>query len=172
MQVQYTQIEISRNGASMKIYQFKSSIWLPQPRHEVFSFFSNAMNLEELTPPWLEFHVVTPMPIRMREGTTIDYRLKVRGFTLGWQTRIAVWDPPRSFIDEQIRGPYRTWIHEHKFTEEAGGSLCEDVVNYAPIGGAIINKLFVERDVRVIFSYRAARLQERFGSAVTESKSR
>jgi ligand-binding SRPBCC domain-containing protein len=149
----------------MKIYQFRSALWLPRPRHEVFSFFSDAMNLEKLTPPWLQFHVVTPMPIRMREGSTIEYRLKVRGFPMRWQSRIAVWDPPRVFIDEQLRGPYRTWIHEHKFTEEASGTLCEDVVNYAPIGGTIINKLFVERDVRGIFSYRTHCLQKIFEEA-------
>jgi ligand-binding SRPBCC domain-containing protein len=149
----------------MKIYQFKFALWLPRPRPEVFGFFSDAMNLEELTPPWLQFRVVTPMPIRMREGATIEYRLKVRGLPMGWQSRITVWDPPRTFIDEQLRGPYRTWIHEHKFTEDAGGTLCEDVVNYAPIGGALVNKLFVERDVRGIFSYRTSRLQKIFGEA-------
>jgi ligand-binding SRPBCC domain-containing protein len=149
----------------MKIYQFRSALWLPRPRHEIFAFFSDAMNLEELTPPWLQFRVVTPMPIRMREGATIEYRLKVRGFPMGWQSRIAVWDPPRTFIDEQLRGPYRTWVHEHKFTEEASGTLSEDVVNYAPIGGALVNRLFVERDVRGIFSYRTSRLQKIFGEA-------
>ena len=111
----------------------------------------------------LKFHVVTAPPIRMQEGAEIEYRLKIRGIPMRWRSRITVWDPPRRFVDEQLHGPYRLWIHEHRFTEDAGGTSCEDHVEYAPLGGALINKLMVERDVRQIFAYRAERLQEMYG---------
>ncbi|MGD0962447.1 MAG: SRPBCC family protein [Candidatus Acidiferrales bacterium] len=151
----------------MKTFRFDSTLWLPRPRPEIFEFFSDALNLEKLTPPWLRFHVVTPTPIRMQEGAEIRYRLKIRGVPVRWQSRITLWDPPGRFVDEQLRGPYRLWIHEHRFIEDSGGTSCEDSVQYAPLGGALINKLMVERDVRQIFAYRSQRLQEIYGSPDT-----
>jgi ligand-binding SRPBCC domain-containing protein len=147
----------------MKTFRFDAALWLPRTRPEVFEFFADALNLEKITPPWLEFRVITPQPIQMREGAEIEYRLKIRGIPIWWRSRITVWDPPRRFVDEQMRGPYRLWIHEHHFTEESGGTSCEDSVQYAPLGGALINKLMVERDVRQIFAYRSGRLKEMYG---------
>lgn len=146
----------------MRILHFAARLWLPRPRIEVFDFFSNASNLEEITPPWVQSQVVAPTPIRIQQGTEIDYRLKIRGLPVRWRSRITVWDPPRRFVDEQVRGPYRNWMHEHRFSEGSGGTLCEDSVTYAPPGGALINKLFVERDVRQIFGCRSDRLQVLF----------
>ena len=70
---------------------------------------------------------------------------------------------PHRFVDEQVRGPYRVWIHEHRFTESGGGTSCEDSVQYAPLSGALVTKLFVERDIRRIFAYRSDQLQKIFG---------
>ncbi len=147
----------------MKILQFHSKVWVPRPIVEVFSFFSDALNLEKLTPPWLQFHVLTPSPIAMQKDTLIDYRLKIRGIPARWQSRITVWEPPHRFADTQVRGPYRVWIHEHRFTEDVGGTWCEDHVQYSPIGGVLVDKLFVAADVRKIFAYRSERLSELFG---------
>jgi len=146
----------------MKRFHLDTSLWLPRPRNEVFQFFADALNLEDITPPWLRFRVITPSPIQICEGAEIKYRLRIRGIPIRWQTRITAWDPPLRFVDEQIRGPYRLWIHEHRFSEQQNGTLCEDSVQYAPVGGTLINKLFVERDVREIFAYRAERLRKLF----------
>jgi len=107
---------------------YESSIWLPRPLDEVFAFFSDASNLEVITPPWLSFSVVTPAPIEMRPGTLIDYRLRFRGFPLRWRSEITSWDPPHRFADAQVKGPYRQWIHEHTFVEKDGGTLAGDRV--------------------------------------------
>jgi ligand-binding SRPBCC domain-containing protein len=148
----------------MRMFRFESKLWLPRTRPEVFEFFSDAFNLEKLTPPWLQFRVVTATPIRMQEGTEIEYRLKIRGIPVRWRSRMSVWDPPHRFVDEQLRGPYRLWIDEHRFIEDSGGTSCEDSVQYSPLGGALINKLLVERDVKQILAYRSERLQEMYGS--------
>lgn len=146
----------------MRTFRFEASQFIPRPRAEVFQFFSDAANLEAITPPWLKFHVVTPPPLEMRGGTLIDYRLRVHGVPLRWRTRIAIWDPPHRFVDDQLRGPYRLWHHEHVFEEAPGGTRMHDRVQYAIAGGAIINRLFVRRDVERIFTYRARRLEQLF----------
>ena len=146
----------------MKTSEFHASTTLPFPRERVFDFFSRAENLELLTPPWLSFKILTPVPIRMCEGALIDYRLRVRGIPLGWRSEITVWDPPYRFVDEQRRGPYRAWIHEHRFTEVDGGTRVEDHVRYAVLGGSLVDRLFVAPDIRRIFDYRQQRLRELF----------
>lgn len=139
---------------------FTAELWLPLKREEIFPFFSDAANLEAITPPWVNFHIVTPQPILMRAGTLIDYKLKIRGLPVKWRTRINVWEPPYRFVDEQLRGPYRKWVHTHTFEEKDGGTLCKDRVEYAVPGGWVMDKLFVRRDVERIFAYRQKRLVE------------
>ncbi len=146
----------------MRIFRFQSRLWLPRQRSEVFEFFSNALNLEGITPPWLQFRVVSTLPIQMYEGVEIEYRLRIRGVPIPWRSRITVWDSPHRFVDQQVRGPYRIWIHEHRFIEDSGGTLCEDHVKYVPRGGALINMLFVERDIQKIFAYRSVQLRKIF----------
>ena len=146
----------------MREFLFQSEIWLPKPREEIFPFFADAANLEKLTPPLLRFEILSPQPIPMKAGTLIDYRLRVHGVPLKWRTRISVWEPPFRFVDEQLSGPYRQWIHEHRFEEENGGTLCVDTVRYAVWGGAFVNALVVKRDVAKIFAYRNTRLREIF----------
>ena len=107
----------------MKIYELRTQVRLPRPIDEVFPFFADAHNLETLTPPWLKFHVLTPKPIAMAVGTKIDYKLRIRGLPLRWRSEITAWEPPFRFQDEQLRGPYRQWIHEHTFQEADGMTL-------------------------------------------------
>lgn len=146
----------------MKEYLFEAELWLPRPRSEVFPFFSEARNLEELTPPWLNFEVLTPAPIVMKPGLLIDYRIKIHGIPIRWRTEIIAWEPPHRFVDTQLSGPYTLWHHTHTFTERDGGTLCRDEVRYRPRGGALMNWLFVRADVERIFAYRQERLRQRF----------
>ena len=152
----------------MRNFQFESKLWLNRPRDGVFKFFSDALNLEEITPPWLRFRVVSKLPI-MTRGAEIEYGLRIHGVPARWRSRITVWDPPCRFVDEQVRGPYRVWIHEHRFVEESDGTRCEDSVRYVPLGGALVNKLFVERDIQKIFAFRSDRLQKIFAEASARS---
>ncbi len=146
----------------MEVFEFKTELWLPQPRDRVFEFFADAGNLETITPPWLNFQILTPRPIPMHPGTLIDYRIRLRGVPIRWRTEIAEWQPPARFVDRQLRGPYRQWIHEHRFVERAGGTECFDVVRYAVLGGALVNRFFVRGDVEKIFAYRREKMRELF----------
>lgn len=147
----------------MKLLTFQTELWLPKPREQVFAFFSDARNLQAITPDWLDFCVLTPGPILMRPGTLIDYRLRLHGFSIRWQTEITAWEPPARFVDEQRRGPYRAWIHEHRFEAGDNGTLVIDGVRYRPPGGRLVDWLFVRRDVERIFHFRRGRLSEIFG---------
>ena len=149
----------------MRIHQFSSEIWLARPIEEVFAFFSDAANLDSITPPWLSFRTITRQPIEMHAGTVIDYKLRVRGFPVSWRTEITEWEPPYHFLDEQIRGPYRLWIHAHEFQSRNGGTLVCDNVRYAVPLDWLVHRLIVRPDVQRIFSYRADCLRRRFGSA-------
>jgi len=139
-----------------------AELWLPRPSAEVFPFFGDAQNLERITPPWLRFEILSPLPMKLGVGALIDYRIRLHGIPILWRTRISAWEPPHRFMDEQVRGPYRQWIHEHTFEDRDGGSLCRDHVRYAVPGGALVDKLFVRREVEKIFAYRQAVLRDRF----------
>ena len=133
---------------------------LPGTPEEVFPFFEDAHNLEEITPGFLGFRVVTPAPIDMAVGTRIEYRLRLHGVPVRWRTRIAVFDPPHVFADVQTSGPYRLWHHTHVFEPDGrGGTIMRDRVRYAlPLGplGGVAHALFVRRDLRRIFDHRHA----------------
>ena len=146
----------------MRTFTLTNELWLPQPPQDVFPFFADASNLERLTPTSLRFRILTPPPIEMAVGTLIDYRIRLRGIPMCWQSEITEWQPPHRFVDEQRRGPYRQWIHEHTFTAQDGGTLAVDIVQYAVLGGVTIQRLFVAPELRRIFDYRNATLENYF----------
>ena len=149
----------------MAIYTLKREQFVPRPLEEVFEFFSDARNLQVITPPWLNFQILTRGPIHVEAGTLLDYRLKWHGLPIAWQTKIITWNPPRSFVDLQLRGPYKLWHHTHTFAAVPGGTQMTDVVNYElPLGfmGAIAHRLRVRSDLERVFDYRMKVIAERF----------
>ena len=150
----------------MRTYVLERSLVIARPRDEVFPFFADAQNLERLTPPFLRFRILTPGTIEMRPGARIDYEIRLRGIPIRWRTVIDAWDPPHRFVDRQVRGPYRKWIHEHRFEEVAGGTRCIDRIEYAVPGGPVIerivHRLVVGPDVARIFDYRAQEMVRAF----------
>lgn len=127
--------------------------WVSRRRDEVFPFFADAANLEQLTPPWLNFAIRTPLPIAMHPGREITYRITLRGWPMQWVSRITAYEPPSRFIDEQLQGPYRIWRHEHRFVEAHGGTLLRDEVEFDMFAAALVGG-FVARELRKIFAYR------------------
>ena len=128
-----------------------------RPLPEVFAFFSDASNLEALTPPFLHFRILTPMPIELCAGAQIDYQLSLFGFPVRWRTRITDWQPQERFVDEQESGPYALWRHTHEFEARGASTLMRDLVDYSePLGpiGTVAHVLFVRRTLDRIFDFR------------------
>lgn len=149
----------------------ESEVWLPLPRDQVFAFFGDAQNLNALTPPWLHFHILTPMPIEMKPGALIDYQLRIRGLPVKWRTEITVWEPPFRFVDRQLKGPYRVWNHTHTFTEKDGGTLVHDRVEYLSPGWflePLIHRFLVAPDLEKVFAYRKTKIAELLAPGLTK----
>lgn len=147
----------------MKTYVLQAEQWLPRPLAEVFAFFSRPENLQEITPPWLNFRM-EEAPSSLMPGSLIQYRLRLHGIPIRWKTEITEWAPPHLFVDRQLSGPYALWNHEHSFEEKDGGTMMRDRVTYAlPFGvlGRIAHPL-VRRDVEAIFAFRAESMRRLF----------
>lgn len=133
------------------------SVELPQPLDKVFAFFADVANLQLITPPELNFSILTPLPFEMKSGAKIDFMLSLMGVPFKWQTEISSWDPPNMFVDRQIKGPYAEWIHRHTFRDSGdGNTIMEDDVTYTlpsqPLG-ELVHPL-VRKQLVKIFSYR------------------
>ena len=145
-----------------KLFVLRSSVVLEHSPDALFEFFSDAFQLEQITPPWLNFKIQTPAPIDIREGCLIDYSIRVRGIPIRWRTEISEWNPSFSFVDRQLRGPYLLWEHLHTFEQLPEGTLARDEVRYRVPGGRLINWLLVKNDLIRIFEFRRNRMLELF----------
>ncbi len=139
---------------------------IKRPHQEVFDFFADALNLERITPPELNFHIITPQPIDIKKGCLIDYSLKLRGIPITWKTEITQWNPPCSFVDTALKSPYKQWIHLHTFeTGENGETIMKDIVRYRlpfePLGD--LAHFYVKKELKYIFDYRYKIVKEILG---------
>ena len=155
---------VDPSRATQLLRTFESQQRIDARLPEVFEFFSDAKNLELITPPSLHFAMTGDGPA-LHEGSVIDYALTLRGTRFAWRTLISRWDPPYTFTDVQMHGPYALWEHVHTFEARGPESvLMHDRVTYAlpfmPLGQLADG--FVRREVAHIFAYRADRIARLF----------
>jgi ligand-binding SRPBCC domain-containing protein len=140
----------------MKTHKILTSMHLPMKIEDVFTFFYEAINLQRITPPELDFRILTPLPIEIGLGTTIDYQLRLFGIPFRWRSEITVWNPPYEFVDMQVSGPYKLWEHTHKFFRDNEGTIIEDSIKYRlpfwPFGEMAYP--LVKTQLKRIFRYR------------------
>ena len=148
-----SQVLTAEAGAPRNVERLHREIIVPASLTDTCAFFADAANLQRLTPPWLHFSILTPMPLEMRAEVEIAYRIRLYGVPIPWRSRIDVWEPGVCFVDRQMVGPYRWWRHEHRFEIAGGGTRVIDQVDYAPRIGWVSGAL-VRRDLRRILAYR------------------
>ena len=151
-------------------YNLERTQLIGRPLEEVFAFFSDAGNLEAITPAFLNFRILTPRPIALQAGTLIDYRIRLFGIPLKWRTQIETWEPPHRFTDVQLTGPYKLWHHTHDFLAVPEGTLMTDRVRYQmPLGpvGRLVHALWTRRTLARIFDYRFEKIEELLGLAMS-----
>jgi len=147
------------------MYIFESKLVIDKPIYEVFEFFCKAENLQKLTPPTLNFKILTELPIEMKKGSRIDNRIKLYGVPVKWKTEITKWDPPFEFEDTQLKGPYKLWKHRHIFKDLGDKTEMTDIVEYNPKGfpfNTILDKLIVKKEIEKIFNYRTEKINQYF----------
>lgn len=147
-------------------YIMRREQWIARPIEEVFAFFADAHKLEEITPPWLGFKILSMSTNSISEETVIRYRLRLHGMPIHWRTEIREWNPPHYFVDEQTKGPYKQWRHKHRFEAHGSRTKMIDEVQYSlPFGvlGRIVHAVKVRRDVSRIFDYRRFHIDALFG---------
>jgi len=146
-------------------YRLEQSQLIHRAPEEVFAFFSDAFNLEKMTPGFLNFKILTDPPIPFEEGQLIDYQIRLYGFPMRWRTRLESILINEKFVDSQIRGPYAQWHHTHHFEAQENGTLMRDIVLYRVrfgILGRIAHPLFVRKSLDSIFTHRYKVIQEVF----------
>ncbi len=153
----------------MKKYELYRETVLPISVVEAWDFFSNPSNLAKITPVEMEFKVVTKdLPEHIHNGLMIEYVVRpLAGIPLRWLSQISAVNAPFSFVDEQLKGPYAYWHHEHTFEEKDGAVLMKDKVTYAiSFGwlGQLANKLIVRKKLAQIFDYRTEQILTIFKS--------
>lgn len=148
--------------------------FLPVTIEEAWEFFSSPKNLNEITPKELDFTITSDVPARAYAGLIITYRIKpMLSIPVDWVTEITQVNEPHYFVDNQIKGPYRTWHHEHHFRETDGGVMMKDILYY-DIGmsflGWLAGKLSVHKKVREIFDHREKVLDKIFAGRQKETR--
>ena len=145
---------------------FEAKQFLAVDINQVFDFFSEAKNLEKITPPSLQFHILEVSTPTVQKGTIIDYKLKIQGVPVKWKTLIETWNPPFSFVDQALKGPYKFWYHTHTFEKLGSGTLMKDQVRFVlPMGrvGWLAASKKVTGDVKKIFDFRRKTVAETMG---------
>ena len=146
----------------MRTFDLERTQLVEVPIDEAWTFYCDPWNLEQITPPWLRFRI-DDAPARLRAGSRLRYRLHLVGVPIRWLTEIRLWQPPRSFVDVQLQGPYRLWEHTHRLSEREGGTEIHDHVRYRPPTGVAADVL-VRPLLDQIFDYRACRTAELLSS--------
>jgi ligand-binding SRPBCC domain-containing protein len=154
-------------GLQGDLFQKDALIINPQSSwNKIYVALANAVSSTPVSDRYkVYFKILTPSPIEMKKGTLIDYKIKLNGISFKWKTEITEWDMPYKFADNQLKGPYTLWYHEHFFEEVNGKTIMKDRVSYLSKGwifAPFLHWLFVDKKVKEIFEFRERELLKLF----------
>jgi ligand-binding SRPBCC domain-containing protein len=148
------------------MYQIKRTQLVKTDIETCWTFFSSPKNLKIITPDYMGFNTLTEVPEKMYEGLMIEYKVTpLLNIPLSWITEIKTVKENQFFVDEQRKGPYKIWHHEHHFKEVEGGVEMTDIVSYElPLGflGRMMHPILVKSKLEEIFAYRFKKVEELF----------
>jgi ligand-binding SRPBCC domain-containing protein len=149
------------------MYQIRFQQIIPTDIQTCWDFFSSPKNLKIITPDYMGFEVLVDLPDKMYAGLMIEYRVKpLLGIPLKWITEITHVEDLKFFVDEQRKGPYKIWHHEHHFKQVPEGIEMIDIISYElPFGiiGNAVHPILVKQKLKEIFDYRYIKVEEIFG---------
>ena len=144
--------------------RFETSQWIPRDQRTVFDLFLSIKNLEKITPEWLNFEWIKPLPLKLNQDTELNYKISMYGLNIKSKTKITAYNPPHLFIDEQEGGLFYKWRHIHQFQSFAGGTLIIDRINYQlPYKLHLLVGRKVQSDMKRLFDYRKQKILELLG---------
>jgi ligand-binding SRPBCC domain-containing protein len=144
---------------------FDASLCFPRPLAEVFDFFRDPANLVRVSPPQLHMRLVEG-PERIALGSRIVFRGRRWGIPQHVVSEVTAFEANAAFTDEQRQGPFRSWVHVHRFEAVPPGTHVTDHIEYEPPGGVlglVMAAPLLERELQWIFGYRSAKLKELLG---------
>jgi len=151
------------------MYQLRKKQKIPISVDKAWEFFSNPENLGLITPTSMKFKILSRSDAGdMYPGMIITYRLSpLFKMQVKWTTEITQVKEKVYFIDNQIKGPYKIWHHEHRFKSINQGIEMEDILYYNlswGIFGRFAHQSFIRQKVHEIFNFRAKKIKELFGT--------
>jgi ligand-binding SRPBCC domain-containing protein len=126
---------------------FSKSVVIDAPVAAVFAFHQRDEALALLSPPW------PPTQISRTGGLEIGARVVVRSGPFRWVARHTDYERNRLFVDEQIEGPFRQWVHRHEFEDLGPRTRLTDRIEYKAHGGPLMD-LAVWPLLAMLFRYR------------------
>lgn len=148
------------------MYQLKKKQFVKADLDTCWNFFSSPKNLQKITPEYMGFDILTELPEKMYEGLMISYNVKpLLNISMEWITEIKYVHEKKFFVDEQRKGPYKIWHHEHHFKAVDGGVEMTDIISYElPLGflGRLAHPILVKKKLEEIFEYRFKKVEEIF----------
>ena len=148
------------------MYVLKKEIFVNEPIDKVFEFFNTPLNLQKITPPFMNFKLLTPGKIVMKDGAVFDYKISLLGIPIRWTSYICDYDPPYQFSDIQLQGPHSYWHHQHIFESVDNGTLIKDIVHYEMPFGFLgrLGNFFIGKPLNnAMFNHRTKVVESLFG---------
>jgi ligand-binding SRPBCC domain-containing protein len=99
---------------------------------------------------------------RIGLGEEVTWRARHLGIWWTMTSRVTELDRPARFVDEQVRGPFARFHHEHRFLSRGGGTDMVDVLTFtAPAGpiGVVAEALVLRRLLTALIQERGRYLK-------------
>lgn len=143
---------------------FHTSTQIAASADRLFQFHSDPSNLTAVMPPTLKLVSLHTDGVA-QEGRLIE--LHCRDWwviNMRWTCRWKTVRPPHLLVDEMVQGPFKLFVHEHRFDPQAGDCcIMHDTITYqwgASWWGKLVSETGVRIYLKLLFKYRHHRTRK------------